>query len=285
MSWRIRLAAFVAAAASFLSLSTQAQILYAATGTAGTPGVLYQVAPATGQTSPVGPILVGGLPIAITGLAVNPQTGVLYGVTANASPNLAQHLVSISTLSGVATDIGALGTGLADIAFRLDGILYGVSGNNANLWRINLSTGVATIVGTTGFTSSGGAFAINPVGVAVTNGNGASGTLDSINLQTGARTAGPVLSGAPQPGNNLNSASFNSAGQLFAVNGNGAPSNLVTINVATGVVTDVGLLPDFIDALAFATPMSAVPTMSEWAMILMALLLAVTGFVAMRRRG
>jgi len=287
MSWRIRLAALVAAVATFLPFSTQAQNLYAAVGSTGATGSLFIVSPATGASAPVGLILAAGLPIAMTGLAVHPQTGVLYGVTANASPNIPAHLVSISTITGAATDIGALGTGLADIAFSGAGVLYGVSGNNANLWRINLSTGAATIVGTTGTTSSGGAFAINPVGVAVSSANGASSTLDAINLQTGARTAGPVMSGAPIPGGTLNAATYNSLGQLFAVNGNfgGGTDNLVTINLATGVITNVGVLPDNIDALAFVAPMSAVPTMSEWSMISMALLLAITGFVAMRRRG
>jgi hypothetical protein len=85
----------------------------------------------------------------------------------------------------------------------------------------------------------------------------------------------------------MNAASVNSTGVLYAVNGNfgGGVGNLVTINLTTGAVTNIGTLPPDIDALAFALGSEGVPTLSEWAMIVMALLLAATGFLAMRRRG
>ena len=288
MVWRTRFLAVLATVlASLLSVSAQAQLLYAAIGATGATGNLFLVSATNGTTSPVGPLITsGGLPVAITGLAVNPRTGVLYGITANSSPNISAHLVTISTINGLVTDVGAMGTGGADIAFSGAGVLYMSSGNNGNLWTVNLTSGVATIVGATGFGAvSGGGLAINSQGIAVMMPNGASGNVVALNLNNGTGTAGVALTGAPIPAGTINAASYDSNNVLFAVNGTfaGGASNLVTINGTTGAVTSIGVLPANVDALAFATPLSAVPTLSEWTMILMALLLAATGFAAMRR--
>jgi hypothetical protein len=288
MHWRIRITAMLAMVVSLLSVSAQAAAtLYAATGSGGVAGNLYVIDPNSGSASVAGPILLGATPVALTGLAVHPQTGVIYGATASSDATIPRHLVRI-TPTGAVTDIGTLGVSSADIAFSPAGILYMSSGASGNLFVVNLGSGLATSLGPTSFGSaSGGGLAVTAGNIGLYLPNGASGVLATLNLTTGAGAAGPALTGAPIAGGTMNAASVNSTGVLYAVNGNfgGGVGNLVTINLTTGAVTNIGTLPPDIDALAFALGSEGVPTLSEWAMIVMALLLAATGFLAMRRRG
>ena len=102
-----------------------------------------------------------------TGLALHPQTGVTYAIL---EVNNGDHrrLVMLDLLTGVATDIGDFGDFFAGLAFDGNGVLYGVTGGNANidetLFTINLndaSTTLATALGnggdgeTIGFNRSG----------------------------------------------------------------------------------------------------------------------------------
>jgi hypothetical protein len=286
MAWRTRFALFAAAVVGFLSFPAHSQ-LYVATGSGGVTGNLYTVDPATAVATVVGPILAGGLPIAMTGLAFDPTTNLLYGITSNNSPNIPRHLVTINPATALATDIGALGIGGADIAFDAAGNLYMTSGNATNLYSVNKATGAATVIGATGTGDSGSGLAINAGGTAFFAGNGDHGALATLNLATGAATLGATLTGAPNNGG-IDSMKFSSTGVLFGVDNNNSPvNNLVTINTATGAVTNIGALPPSIDGMAFGAGglgSSAVPTLGEWALIAMALLLGGTGFVALRRR-
>lgn len=105
---------------------------------------LYTINPSTGAATSVGPT-----GHAITGLAFHPGTGVLYGTTTGNSPAHPTHLVTVNKTTGAVTDIGALGLGagitLADIAFKSDGTLYGLSVGR-KLCTVNLATGAATAV-------------------------------------------------------------------------------------------------------------------------------------------
>jgi hypothetical protein len=86
----------------------------------------------------------------IRGLAYDNLNGILWGVNATT-------LFRIDTLSGGTTTIGSLGQGSATFA-RLglafaDGTLF-LTANNS-LYRVNTSTGVATLVGPNGLTATG----------------------------------------------------------------------------------------------------------------------------------
>jgi hypothetical protein len=288
MVWRARFAFLATVIVSLLSLPAQSQTLYIANGSGGVAGDLYTVNTTTAATTVVGPILVGALPVAITGLAFHPTARVLFAITSNNSPNLARHLLTINPATGAATDIGALGISGADIAFSAAGTLYMSSGSASSLFTVNITTGATTLVGATGVGDSGSGLAINGAGTAYFAGNGANGQIVTLNLGTGAATAGPTLTGAPHPTGTIDSMKFSSTGVLFAVNNANAPNNLVTINVTTGAVTNIGVLPNSIDGLAFAPPPLAavgpVPTLGDWVLVAMALLLGGTGLVAMRRR-
>ncbi len=114
-----------------------------------------------------------------------------------------------------------------------------------------------------------------------------------MNTTTGAGTAGPALTGAPEPAS-MNSMTFIGA-TLYAVNSNNggvATTHLVTINTATGAVTDIGALPNDTDAIAFGAAVSPasvageqpVPALGQWALVLTALLLGALGAATIRAR-
>src|ERR1700729_4111756 len=131
MSWRTGIAALIAALVSLLSLPTQAQVLYVATGSNGVAGQLFTVNPATAAATLVAPILEGLNPISITGLAFQPGTGVLYAVSGGGGTD-PRGLFTINTTTGAATRIGAAGVLQAsDIKFNASGVLFA--------WRQNLN--------------------------------------------------------------------------------------------------------------------------------------------------
>jgi len=72
-----------------------------------------------------------------TGLALDPTTGKLWASIRleNLGPGVPgeRRLVTINPDTGVATNIGTLGDAFADLAFKLDGTLLGVTGDGANV--------------------------------------------------------------------------------------------------------------------------------------------------------
>src|SRR4051794_30089139 len=156
-----------------------AQVLYGATA-AGGPGELYVLDPATGGVvQDVGPLTDAlGASYPITGLAVQPTTGVLYGSVANSNPATRARLVIIDPLTARVTPVGPFNTGvtnaqgvpatMADLAFTPAGQLYGVSSlNRPDLYAVDLLTGRATLVGGSrvDVSTGGGGLAVSLAGV------------------------------------------------------------------------------------------------------------------------
>src|SRR5436190_15413540 len=91
---------FILIALTLFTISaSHAQLLYGTTG-GGNPGDLYTVDPSTGVVTVVGALTDGGNSYAVTGLAFDSITGVLYGSTSSQSPNGGSSLVSINPLTG-----------------------------------------------------------------------------------------------------------------------------------------------------------------------------------------
>ncbi|MEO5701668.1 MAG: IPTL-CTERM sorting domain-containing protein [Casimicrobiaceae bacterium] len=265
-----------------------AQVLYGATGAGGSAAAtLYVLDPATGGVvSTIGPI---GFPV--TGLAVHPTTGVLYGTTGIeiGTPSL----IRINTTTGAGTLIGANSCGpIADISFRTDGTLFGWSQcNQGDLVTINLSTGVEAVVGLSGISpkTQGSGLAFSPGGTLFFTGSSSNGALRTINPATGAPTTVATLNGAPavQP---INALAFSAGGVLYGSLRGFPAGSLITIDTSTGLVTNIGTTVGGLDALAFgpsaAPPPTLVPanipTLSEWAMIVLSLL--IVGSVLLLRR-
>lgn len=118
------------------------------------PSELVLVDTSSGVLTPVGPTGFGP----ISGLAFDPKSGVMYGVTAGPFPAL---LVTIDLMTGAATPIGPTGLDrIGSIEFASDGNLYGGLTSNASqfpdhLVRIDVATGAATVIGDTGFSITG----------------------------------------------------------------------------------------------------------------------------------
>jgi hypothetical protein len=288
MAIKLRHLVACALAALVFAPRVDASVLYASTA-AGASGELYIINAANGAVvQDVGPLNdASSVNYPITGLAFNPNTGVLYGSTGNNSAVPAQ-LVTINPATAAVTVIGSFNAGpvnsggtpatMADIAFDAAGNLYGVGSiGGPQLYSINTVTGQATVIGGTGLTSTtGGGIAISSSGVFY--GTPTAGRFGTYNSVTGAYTniANPVK----PVGGGYGALDFDGS-VLYGLNvgaGSPPPSHLVTIDPTTGAVTDLGASVDSLDAIAFAP----VP---EPATIVLFLGPASMGLLARRRRG
>jgi len=259
-------------------------------------GNLYTVNLASGAAVLIGAIrLPGSKAIGVTGMAFHPNTGVLYGITSEQSPNSPHSLVTIDPASGAATLVGDLGSIGSDLAFDPKGTLYVWMQSSSQLGVVDVSSAAVSPVGKPGGPGPPAGIAIDPAGMVFVTAKGASGTLDNVDLATGALQVGPPLTGAPFS-TQINSMSFSPSGLLLAVNSNGgSPANtrLVAINTATGAVAMIGALPDDTDALAFTSSNipNLAPTlsaMSPGARVVVAVisvaLIVIAGTLVFRRR-
>ena len=288
----VRIAAALAVLGTSIGPALAAETLYATSlrshgNTASfIAGSLYTVDPATGAATVIGPIRVGETAIGIVAVASHPKTGVFYGITAGLSPTIALSLVTIDLATGNATVVARLGAAGSDIGFAPDGTLFMWLPDTNQVARVDLSTGATTPLGPSGIQGIvGGGITITAAGdAALVAATGATGTLDSVDLNTGVARIGPMLTGAPYP-SSIDNLTTSPTGELYAVNSNGgAPSNavLVKIDTATGVITKIGALPDDTHGLIFAPRAESAlsPTdMKKWVLVILALVaLALIGF-------
>jgi hypothetical protein len=291
----VKLTYLALAVLGLLSISTQthAARLFAATAS-GSPGRLYEIEPATGaMIQDIGPLNdVSSTNYPITGLAFHPQTGVLYGSTGNNPAETAALLVTIDPMTALVTVIGTFNTGeenssgtpatMADIGFDRRGNLYGVASiGGPQLYSINLATAQATVIGSSGLTSTtGGGLAITADGTFFGTPTASRfGTYDPV---TGAFTN---ITNPAKPGGGGAYAALDvtpGSGVLYGLNsapgsapGSPPPTFLAIIDQGTGAVTNVGGSVLALDAIAFVIPEPAT-------LILLAIGLA--GIVGWRRR-
>jgi hypothetical protein len=278
----------LAAALALLgAVTAQGQALYAASmrsfanaGSQIVVGNLFTINMANTSATLIAPIrLEGNTAVGITGMAVHPATGVFYGITSGLSPDHPHSLVKIDPETGDASLIGRLSLPGSDISFDSGGTLYIWLPATRQIGSVNISTGTVTPIGTPGPPTSAGGLAIDPKdNVAYITPQGAAGTLDRVDLKTGAITPGPTLSGAPFPAA-INAMTFTPSGLLIAVNSNaGVPQStfLVGINTSSGIVSPMGTLPDDTDAVTFAgkhglDPIALLRTISGRVLALIAL--------------
>ena len=258
-------------------------------------GNLYTVNLANGTATLVGAIrLPGSKSIGVTGLAAHPTSGVLYGITSEKSPNSPHALVTIDPASGAAELVGDLRFVGSDISFDSKGTLFVWLPATSQLGTVNLSDATVSPIGKAGAGSSPAGIAVDPNGMVYVISKGASGTLDNVDLVTGALQMGPQLTGAPFS-TQISAMSFSPSGLLLAVNSNGGnPANtrLVTINTATGVVATIGPLPDDTDALTFSgSGPNIAPTLSTMSpggrvviVVISAVLLVLAGMLVLKRK-
>jgi hypothetical protein len=237
-----------------------AEVLYGADGASGNSADLLILDPATGGViTNIGPI-----GYSVTGLAVHPTTGVMYGTTTSNSAADPLSLISIDTTSGAGTLIGVGGShpgNMADITFDSTGTLYawgedgggGLAGDD--LYTIDLTTGVATKVADAGVATAGSGLAARADDTLFFAGLfdffGTNPDLATVDQGTGAVTKIADLSRAYRTG----ALAFDDAGTLFGVQKDPAGNSvraLVTIDTATAAVTVIGLTVDRLDAIVFS---------------------------------
>jgi len=293
--WAVAALAIAAGAA----IPAWAQTLYAASvrtlaegGSEAIGGSLYSVELKTGSATLVAPIrLNGSSPLGITGMAVHPTSGVMYGITSPLSRTNPLSLVIINPDTGNAQMVGPLRLAGSDIAFNRLGILFTWLPETHQLGVVNLETGNVTAIGDPGAAGPPAGLAIDASNNAYITAKGATGSVDTVDIATGAIKVGPALKGAPFD-STINSMTFTPSGLLLAVNSNqGSPAatRLITINVATGVVSTIGNLPDDTDALAFAVNVRGEDKKTDWRMVALitlgalGVLIAAVGFLTGRK--
>jgi hypothetical protein len=231
--------------------------------------------------------IVGNAGVLLTDIAFDPA-GNLWGVSFT-------NLYTVNRTTGVATNRGPLGVnGMNALVFASNGTLYGASSTSTNLYSINTTTGAATSLGSTGFVSAGdlafhggnlylssstsqlvrvdianpaSSAAVGPIGFADVFGLA---TADN-NVLYGA-TGNQVISVDPATGQGTSVATY--AGGLQTAYG-------------TAFVTEAGAPPGPGPGPGPAPGSSApIPTLSQWSLILLGLMLAAIalGSGRLRRR-
>lgn len=158
-------------------------------------------------------------------------------------PPVPSELRTIDLMTGVVTTVGPTGvTGEHDfegLDFSPSGELFASEDSGGDIYRINVATGAATLVGNTGLDflgNSGLAFRSDGTLFLITDGGGEDGArLYTVNTATGAATVVGDLTL-----DTLSSIAFAPDGTLFAID----PDNdfLVTINPTTAAISNVGVL-------------------------------------------
>ncbi len=263
----VGLAAYNLATASPDTVTTQT--LYGAGRPANpyTDSVLYVLNPSNGAVLHT----IGPMGAIITGLAVDPTSGIMYGVTGD---EIAPYctLVTVNKNTGAITPVGpeTQGCPMADIAFDSNGDLFGFSGSSPRtVYAINKHTGATTSLpdgSTTVSGNEGNGIAIKPgtnrVFVAPDNADGKlytmtyhSQILSAVQLHGGPNACGSIGI------ESISALEFNSAGTLYGSvfdencsYSSGRPSWLVIIDRFSGSIRVLGPSAKTLDAIAFDPP-------------------------------
>jgi hypothetical protein len=162
------------------------------------------------------------------------------------------------------------------MSFRIsDGTLFALV-NRSTLYTIDILTGAATLVGSTGFTGSGNGLEFSAGDVLY---NISANRVLTIDPTTGAGTDTGVVTSQLQALD-----LEDTTGTLWGIEGRPLTGiqRLVTLDPATGAQTIIAILPFAIsiDALAISPSVAAVPEPSTFALFGVSLL----GLAALRRR-
>ena len=239
------LAQFIVWAGPSAAQVATANTLYGADGAGGNDNAtLYTINPANGTKTSV----VGAIGFAVSGLAVDPTTGELYGSTGD-SPDPDGSLIKIDKETGEGSLIGEIvpdcDSGTPDITFTTDGQLWGWSNCNDSLVKINKATGDGVEVGTgiVGDAGQGNGLSADPddntLWLTPDHDDGDYYTVDKA---TGAGTSQGVLDG--NNGAPINSLAWSCDGEtLFGtanVSFGTGDREFIPINTATDHITVLG---------------------------------------------
>jgi Tol biopolymer transport system component len=279
----------------FLALAMWAQLsfraygadflLYGTTGkNASNPGALYLIDPDTGQSTLIGSTGFNE----VSGIAFAPD-GTLYGVTGGSIGPA--YLITIDVNTGASTLVGPVGLsglGVGAIDFAPDGTLFGIAWSPSQLITIDVNTGAATFVadltGSSGNNWTPG-LSFSPEGVLYGSRGGSSGHTEDLVI---VDTSTGVLTAIGTSTRNITDLAFAPDGTLYGADSSGV---LVMIDPATGAKTVVGSVgfSSFSGLAAFPPAVfpnlaADIPTLTEWGMILLTVIIALSGIWMIRRR-
>lgn len=275
------------------------------------PGVLHTYNPATDTFTSLGSPT--GIPM--VGLDYNQDTGVLYGLSRNTScgpDNDCQILYTINPDTGAEiNEIGPIVDGSANVTYIYDiaiqpstGIIYGVDGDT--LYRIDPATGA--VLSSFDFADSAEAdryeIAFAPDGTLYVTkylyideegpDDGSYTYLEIIDPDDGTViSTSPVVNYNPDDLSDFWSMGLgvNSSGTVFAsrydeYNANGSIGQIYTVSMSGSTSLYANLDDNGIQDIAFRWDFNAgaVPTVNEWGMIIMSLILAGSAFWMIRHR-
>lgn len=261
----------VAAVAVSSATALPAPTLFMTTGGVGDssktppPSNLWQLDPWTGAG-----VSVGNTGYAITGLAQDPTTGILYAVSNAKSPTVPLALLTIDPATGAATPVGSLGKEhkIADISFNSNGELFGWWDEpEDDLVRIDKATGAVTQIGDSGLSTygSGSAFDINDTFWLFGEGEGepavpnTEGSFWTVDTATGVPTLRGQLTPIDSHRSSISAAAYDCARTTLwaTVNNYGEPpANLITIDTATGNPSNKGRTETGADGLEWYCPLA-----------------------------
>jgi Ca2+-binding RTX toxin-like protein len=255
-AFSVLLAQFVVWAGA-ASAQVPTPVLYGANGADFTEesSELYTIDPATGARVTT----IGEIGFEVTGLAVDPTNGQLYGSTASGDPDFPGALIKINKATGQGSLVGLIllncdEPALPDITSTTTGQLFGWNKDCAptdRLVQINKTTGRGTVLGPSGVPDdNGNGLAADPddntLWLTPDNGNGIYGTVDAT---TGVFTSQGTLDGTGPYADPISALAWSCDGEtLFASVRDGF---LATINTATDDLTEVGRGDPLQDAIVW----------------------------------
>lgn len=219
----------------------------------------------------------------LQGLAQDPTSGTVYAI-ARAAAVSGRLLITLNLTTGAGIEVGNLGDNFSSITFRPDGQMFGVTGDGATipetLYLVNKATAATTLATALGAGSDGEVIAYSPATNLIYHWSGSGGTqvFESI-LPTAPYTVTPIAA----PGfSEVFGAVWDPSQSVFLVHD--IASTMASWNTA-GVRSNVqaATIEDVRGMVLFVAP-ATVPTLSEWGMIIAALMLAGLGVVLVRRR-
>lgn len=219
------------------SATTSAQTYYAVSGAGNAPSNLYTFDPLTGAAT-----LVGATGFShVTGLAIDPTTGNLFGHVSDIGSAGGVQLISIDKNTGAGTLIGSSGHQIPDMTFRADGQLFGWAEVNASftdsdfLVTIDKITGSATKVGVNGTGTFQTGLSFAPDGTLYLKVNT---TMHTVDPNTGATTFLMFLTGDDFPLRNALLMTSNTEG--FSIDRRDGTTFLFGIDLDAGTYTQIG---------------------------------------------
>ena len=247
---------------------------------------LYYLNPETGAIINGRVITVAGRDITgAQGLALDPTTGQVYAVARAASVS-GRLLIRLDLATGVGVEVGNLGDNFSSIAFRGDGQLFGVTGDGATvpetLYLIDKATAAKVVATPLGNGADGEVIAYHPPSNSFFHWSG-NATIVFERIQA---TPPFTVTNIPITGS--------TGGEVFGAVWDPLRGQFLVHNIASSMDfwTTSGLrsnaqaptIEDVRGMVLLGPGAAGVPTLGEWGMILMALLLTAAAWVAMRRR-